>query len=435
MTGMADALAPLSAPEARPAPAGPRAARAAQPSPVEKGMILFLVGFLLVFPKGGIKLAGVPITWGYLGLAVAFLWLPLALLLRRQAPVRMLRLLVPALLLPFQATIWYALLRNGTSDMGFAISLVVTFFFVPWMLVLVLGVHLDRIDPHFLFRLVRWGIFAVAVYGIFLFFYKLKTGTFIEIPYLTVNAGDAGGLEDKYIDRGGIFKLISTYNNGNIYGVSILTLLPLYAWLERSTARQLAVKFSLLLTLSRTVWIGLILFEVLQRLYVRRISLRSLAVLTASLLLVLAGLLYALNLLEWNASVLFDRGLGGRLYQLEALRTATVLPETRFEAILEMVYLSVLDNFGILGLGAFLLGMTSPLLLFAAGAVPHRATEYKRSLAAGLAIYLVVSLSDGALLFIPVMVFYWFVASLLLSDNPALGARPVPSPAAAQVGG
>lgn len=389
------------------------------PTRIEKGIILFLVGFLLVFPKGGIKVAGVPLTWGYIGLALAFLWFPLALLRGKSAPVSRARLLVPALLIPFQLTVWMGLLMNGVRDTGFAISLVVTFFFVPWMLVLVLGIHLDGMDLGYLFRLVRTGILAVAVYGIFLFFYRLKTGSFIEIPFLTVNAGDVGGLENKYIDRGGVFKLISTYNNGNIYGVSLLTLLPLYAWLERSTARNLAVKFSLLLTLSRTVWAGMILYEILQRVFVRKLSARALLVLAASLLTVVGGLMYTLTLMGWDVSFLFDRQLGGRAYQLGALDAATALPRTQFEAILEIVYLSVLHNFGLLGLAGFIVGMAAPVALYFVGALPFTGTEYKRSLAAGLVIYLFVAMSDGALLFIPVMVFYWFIVSLLLSGNPS----------------
>lgn len=393
----------------------------APPTRVERAVILFLVTFLLVFPKGGIKLGAIPVTWGYVGLALVFAWLPLALWLGRSARVRTVRLLALGALVPFQAVVWLGLMANGTEGMGFTVSLLVSFFFIPLMFVLVLGIHLDRLHLGFLFRLVRVGVPLVAAYGIFLFFYKLSTGEFIEIPYLTVNAGDLGELDEKFIDRGGVFKLISTYNNGNIYGVSILTLLPLYAWLEKSAVRTSVVKLSLLLTLSRTVWIGLVFYELAHRLYVRRVSARALLALAGALAVIAAGVGYAVaSLLEVNAaSFLLDRQLGGRIGQLAALETATVLPSVRYVAIVEMVYLSVLDSFGILGLAAFLLGMTAPLLAHLAGLLPFRDTPYKRSLAVGLAVYLFVAMSDGALLFIPVMAFYWFVASLLLSDNPS----------------
>src|SRR5690606_38415621 len=112
---------------------------------------------------------------------------------------------------------------------------------LPPVILLVLGIHMDRLDLRPLLRALRAAVLLVSVYGIFLFFYKLLTGSFIEIPYLTVNAGDVGEMEGKSIDRGGIFKLISTYNNGNVYGISMLILLPLYAYLEPRLSRLLTV--------------------------------------------------------------------------------------------------------------------------------------------------------------------------------------------------
>jgi hypothetical protein len=389
------------------------------PNTLQKATIGLLVLFLVVFPKGGIKVGGVPLTWGYLALAPLFLTFPLALWARRDWKVARKRLLVLAALLPFQLVSWLSLVTNGVGDVGFGISFVVTFFFIPLMFVLVLGVHLDRIELGFLFRLLRVALPLVAAYGIFLFVYKIATGNFVEIPYLTVNASDVGNLESKHIDRGGIFKLISTYNNGNLYGVSLLLLLPLYTWIDRSAVRVAIVKTSLLLSLSRTVWIGLVLYEVLHRLYVKRPSLRRLAVLAVSLAVVLGGVLFALDLLGRDVSFLWDRRLGGRQENWRYLDETSILPSVRFDTILEMIYFSILHNFGVVGLVAFVLGMFFPVALHLLRCVPFHATEYKRSVAAGLMIYLVVAMSDGGLLYIPVMAFYWFLVSLLVSDNPS----------------
>lgn len=388
------------------------------PSRLERGVILVLVSFLLVFPKGGIKLAGVPLTWGYVALGLVSLWFPIALWFGRSGRVRSVRLLALAALVPFQVVIWLALVVNGILSVGYTISLVVAYFFLPVTFLLILGVHLDRIHLGYLFRLIRWGVFAVAVYGIFLFFYKIGTGEFIEIPYLTVNVGDVGELEGKYIDRGGIFKLISTYNNGNLFGVSILLLLPLYVWLEKSQVRTTVVKLSLLLTLSRTVWIGLLVYEVVYRLYVRRMSARNFLTLLVALAVMVAGVWYALvGLMGREVAFLFDSNLGGRLAQFDALETATILPAVPFLWIREIVYLSVLETFGFVGLVTFLLGMMAPLAAHLLGALPLGETSYKRSVAAAVMVYLVVSISDGGVLFIPVMAFFWFMVSLLLSDN------------------
>ena len=395
-------------------------------SRIERWIVWSLVLFLLVFPKGGVKIAGVPLTWGYVLLALSTLPFFVQLVLGGQMRMAPLRLAAISALVPFQLVVWSALLLHGSNGTGFAVSLVVSFFFIPFAFLLALGVYLDRMQLAHLFRLLRLGIVLIAIYGIFLFVYKLKTGHFIEIPYLTVNAGDVGGLEDKYINRGGIFKLISTYNNGNIYGVSLLLLLPLYTWLEKSHLRQGIVKASLVLTLSRTVWVGLVLYEVLQRVYVRRVSARALALLGVALVMLALGVGYVMTLIGSDFSFLLDRNLGGRLGQLGALETAGLLSSQPFEAIYEIVYLSMLQTFGLFGLVAFLLAMGLPVWLHLMGAVPFAGSVYKRNLAAGLMTYLVISMSDGALLFIPVMAFYWFVVSLLLSDNPsflAIGVR------------
>lgn len=387
------------------------------PTWMQKGAILLLVTFLLIFPKGGFKIAGIPVTWGYLGLAFFTLPFLFGLMSGRGGAVARVRFVVLALLVPFQLVLAFALLLNGTGTIGFSVSLLVTFFFLPLAFVLLLGFYLEHTDLEFVFRLVRFGVLAVAVYGIVLFVYKLQTGSFIEIPYLTVNAGDVGGLEDKYIDRGGVFKLISTYNNGNIYGVSILLLLPLYALLEQSSLKVSIVRLSLLLTLSRTVWVGLVLFEILQRLYVRRVTFRTVSILLVSLFVVALGVWYALDLMGLSLAFLFDRRLGGRIGQLQALETATLVPREEFLGIAEIVYLSILHNFGLLGLACFLVGMAAPLLLHSVGCLPLARTAYKKSLASGLLIYLIIAASDGAILYIPVMAIYWFVVSLLLSSN------------------
>ncbi|MCK4632346.1 MAG: hypothetical protein KAT79_03695, partial [candidate division Zixibacteria bacterium] len=132
------------------------------------------------------------------------------------------------------------------------------------------GNYFERARLDYLMDLLRKGLLLIAVYGIFLFIYRLVTGDWIEIPFLTVNYGDLGGLDYKHINRGGIFKLISTYNNGNIYGICVLMLLPLYERLEKKGWKVWIVKASLLLTLSRTVWIGLVVYELAMQFYIRR---------------------------------------------------------------------------------------------------------------------------------------------------------------------
>ena len=405
---------------APPSIVAPTARVATRSIPVRTATAFLLVLFLVAFPKGGVKLAGVPITWGYLmlGIPAAALAWHLASGAGLRLPRR--RLLALGALIPFQLLIWGTLLVHGFEHPGFMVSLLVTFFFIPPVMLLGVGVHLDEMDLRPLFRWIRNAVLFVAVYGIVLFFYTLATGEFIEVPYLTMNAGDVGELGEKFNDRGGIWKLISTYNNGNLYGVSMLLLLPLYMQLERGPVKRSVVKMSLLLSLSRTVWVGLLLWEFFDRIYVRGLSVRRLVGMVIALAAAAGAILFALVvLLKQPLGFLVSRDLGGRK-GLELLPDASVLPDGPYTIIPEIVYAGVVNDFGMLGLVLYVLAMLSPLLLAAVGAVPFAAGTWKRALMVSLVIYTLIAAIDGGLLFIPVAAFYWFVASLLLSDNPSL---------------
>lgn len=384
--------------------------------------LLLLVGFILVFPKAGFKVGDVPITFGYLVLGVVAVFvLAFNIVSGRICRLSRTRWIAFGAMLPFSCIVTVTIHFNGYDGFGFLLSLFVSLVFVPTFFIFVLAPQLENVDLDRLLNMLRVGVYVVAVYGIFLFIYKFYTGSFIEVPYLTVNASDVGTLEDKYIDRGGVFKLISTYNNGNIYGVSLLILLPLYALVERSPYRLLIVKTSLLLTLSRTVWIGLLLHEILNRLYVSRVSLKNILGLVAGISLVLLGVFLSLWLIGVDASFLFDPNLGGRSHLLSET-SASLYALKPFKDIKEIVYISVLNGFGLVGLFAFVFLMMSPLVLHFLQWTKHGRSAYKRSLALGMVLYLILAGSDGAILYIPVMAFYWFVASLLLSPQiPRVG--------------
>ena len=261
--------------------------------------------------------------------------------------------------------------------------------------------------------------FSLLSMAFFLFFFKLYTGSFLEIPLITVNIGDVGELENKHIDRGGIFKLISTYNNGNIYGVCMLMLLPFFNYFEKKNYKKAMLKFALLLTLSRTVWVGLILFELLNFIFIKKKTAKSIVAISIVIMIVFTAILIGLSLLGRDITFLADRSLGGRTGQIEVLARSTFWPDldTPFEALLEMVYFSIIENFGWIGLPLFLLYLSTPLVLFLFRRVPQTQTTVKKTLALGLVLYYIAAFVDGAILFIPVMAIYWLIVVMILSDT------------------
>jgi hypothetical protein len=370
-------------------------------------ILLVLWLFLLVFPKGGFKIGPIPLTWGYLLLTA----LSIVSMFRSHFRCHTQRLNAFLLTLPFQLICMFSFLAYGIGDFAFSLSFILSFFFFPWVFFIFFSEFIESLDLTFLFSLLRKGVFFVAAYGVFLFIFKKVTGQFIEIPFLTINFHDFGTIDLKHINRGTVFKLISTYNNGNIYGICILMFLPLYLFLERSSWKKTIVILSLILSLSRTVWIGLLFSELTTALFASKKPAysRLLGGLFSACLAIFAILYY----FEFDISFLFDRNLGGRSEQLQALYAVTIFPDKPFCGIWEMVYLSVLSNFGIIGLFSYLLCLCSPILLTLIRSpisLPHK------RLLCGLANFLFVSISDGALLYIPVLVFYWFLSSLSLRN-------------------
>jgi hypothetical protein len=395
---------------------------------------LLLVVFLVLFPKGGFRLGPLPLTWGYLLLGIIT---PPAFLVRfLQMPLRYSRrvLLAVAMLIPFQMLFYYAGKFYGISNPPFVFATFVGLFALPWIFLLVYGPFWARLDGDQLARWFRFCVFWAAVWGIFLFFYHPVAHKFIEVPYLTVNASDYGELENtKNIGRGRFFKLISTYNNGNLYGVATLLLLPLFDRLEPHGYRRLTVKVALFLSLSRTVWVGLILNELLSLvtqlgrqintfpvLYLRAVRNRLIAV-----GVIVGFILFSLLFITSQGGGLqfiLDLTGGNRVGQIYAAQGTSFLPQYALYGFGEILYASAAQYWGIAGLIAFTLIMVSPLILLA-GDMSVLQSPMKRAALKALVIYIVMAGIDGALDFIPVMAFYWFVYAVFLYGWP--GSRPL----------
>jgi hypothetical protein len=193
-------------------------------------------------------------------------------------------------------------------------------------------------------------------------------------------------------------------------------LTPLYYQLEPKTLPRLIVRLSLILTLSRTVWVGYILFEGLYFLFfskkkgIHLIYLCILMALFASLLTTLLPKITELSTLEF----LFDPTLGGRLSEEKNGIVPTLFSLKPFLNISEIVYLGMLENFGALGLMTYCMGIMMPLLLWALDPLTPKTPLYK-AMALGLINYLILSFSDGCILLIPTMALYLGLSSALLA--------------------
>lgn len=406
-----------------------------RPHPITAALTALLTLFLVLFPKGGIKLGSVPLTWGYLLLGAT---LPVLTVIRGLAfPLRVKRsaLAVMGSLVPFFILFFFSAEQNGLSSFGEAISTFTSVFVLPFAFLLIYPAFLPYVDGVRFERLFRFSILSAALFGIFLFFLYPLTGHLFEIPYLTVNAADYGMIETyKHINRGGFLKLISTYNNGNVYGVATLILLPLYNKLEPRLWRRNTIKFALILSLSRTVWFGLVAEQLLSLLRLGagalltfpRIVLGPAVKRGAFLLLTFGSVVAGLTFTSGKLAFLFDSQLGGRTEGLKAaLSNVSWLPAVPVQYFGEIIYTSALAFYGITGLLSIVLIFAFPILLLMSDQAcvrsPLRMAAFK-----GLILYAILMWIDGALNYIPVMAFYWFAYMVFLYGWP--GDHPISVP-------
>jgi hypothetical protein len=370
--------------------------------------VVTLLFYAVAFPKGGIKIYGIPLTLGYMFTAILLLTAFLRLG-RMSVPIDRLLAILPCLLLAMWSG--FVMMFNGAESVGFTVAYFVSLLYIPiFGLLFFSGVMLDQYHEE-IEKTLLWAIRFVIAYGIFLFLFRQFTGSWIEIPYLTVNVDDVGSLDDKYINRGGIFKLISTYNNGNILGVCLATIAPLYLRLESKKVFQWLFFAAMFLTLSRTVWIGAILV-MLMAAFSKGVRPLQLLYLTVGLLIAGTAIVGLLSFLGRDMTFIFDSHLGGRVSQLDVLRDVRVFPEKSVAPLPEIAYLGALEFFGIPGFLLFVAHLLAPSLLLMAEGVRVLSLSKASACLQGLLIYAVVAGADAAYYFIPVMMIFWMVAGL-----------------------
>jgi hypothetical protein len=371
-------------------------------------VIAFLLFYMIAFPKGGIKVSGIPLTIGYTFTPL------LALLAMARArglaiPIDRLLALMPCLAL----ALWSAIVvhMNGAESLGSVISYFFTVLYLPMFGLIAFSPLILDDHRHLIERTLVWAMRFIVVYGLFLFVFRQVTGHWIEIPYVTVNVADVGQLDDKYIRRGLFFKLISTYNNGNIFGLCVLIMAPLYCLLEERRILRGALYLALFLTLSRTAWIGMALLFTVRSLSrgVRPATILYLLVSSAVALLILS---FTVTAMGRDMSFLWDRNLGGRIAQLDILSDIRIIPDQIFTSLPEIAYLGMIKFFGIPGLIFFVAYLAGPPIILCLEGVRPMSPAPAAACMQGLVIYMIMACADAAFGLIPVMMVFWMIAGM-----------------------
>ena len=115
--------------------------------------ILFSFGvlFLIIIPKGGFKVAGIPITWGYIYLGFMFLAILSNLFSTEKFTVNQKHIICYLATLPF--VIYFILnttIKGYDGSMGNLISFYVSFVFLPFFFYIFSGNYLKQINLEYI---------------------------------------------------------------------------------------------------------------------------------------------------------------------------------------------------------------------------------------------------------------------------------------------
>lgn len=373
------------------------------------GAFLFATLFYMIaFPKAGAKFYNIPITFGYL---LTPLVLGATIIRSSGLAIPLDRLIAGAACALLAAWSAATVQMNGSTSFGFTLSFFISVVYLPLFgLVVFSDANLRRYLP-VVEAVIIWSVRFIAAYGIFLFIYRQVTGQWIEIPYLTVNAGDLGTLDQKHINRGGIFKLISTYNNGNIFGLCACLLAPLYLRLEKKMLFHGVLYLAILLTLSRTAWVGLIAI-LLFRTLSAGMKPKTVLYLALAGAFGAIGIYSTLSLIGLDLSFVFDRQLGGRVSYLNNFLEAGFASNNAVKELPEIVYAGIVYNYGYFGLLLFLCYLLTPAVLMWLKGTPLFSPLRSSACLQAILLYAVLACADAAFSLIPVMMIFWMIAGL-----------------------
>jgi hypothetical protein len=379
-------------------------------------VLLVALIFLLVFPKSGVYLNGAPVYVLYL---LASVLIPVAVMLRvaRHGPVLCKQELWFYLLMSPFWTVWVAtLLSFGAVSLPIAFGGAFAIIVMPLFCLLV--AHTTRALPvSYLASVIKWCVRVVVIFGIVSWLWMLLTGDYLSVPYLTEAGGGGTELWQKNNRRGELFKLVSTYSNGNIFGVCLVVVAPIYFLVERSKVARGLLLAALLLTLSRTVWAATLFMLLLTATadFISRRG-RKMAIVFGGVVIV-ACLAWVLSAHVGGASFVFDSTLGDRSKHLWMLGDIHFMPSNQIDVFAEIPYLSVVYQMGVLGLLTFVIFIFAPPVAAIARFRSSRvriASGFPLACVVGLMTYCFASFGDAAFFYVPTVSVFMFIFAISL---------------------
>lgn len=228
-------------------------------------LLLITIFFNIWFPKAGIKLSEIPLTVGNVFLAITFFFWTMKKVMNRRMKINKIGYILIILML--YSFIKYLLIGEFVKNIGYIIPLEV----YPLMFIIAYDTIDTKEKLQKVIKVICFGFFFICIYALLQYVLGIEK---VCIPGLTVNLSDyttygANWYLQKNNNNSSEIgtKIISTFQNGNLYGVNALLIYPIvYGYLKKENKSFLMyVSLALFvicvfLSLSRSCWLGIILF-------------------------------------------------------------------------------------------------------------------------------------------------------------------------------
>lgn len=397
--------------------------------------VLLMIVLNILIPKAGIKLSGVPLTLGSLSLALILINYFLKLLLgklhyEKSSVIFMIllsclysffRILIPAV--------------TGNIITSTAVYLLAAMCIYPLTFFVVIFNIKNSAQIERLIKIILSCFFLTMLYALLQFLLGIEK---TAIPGITVNYSDYIASPSRWFlnkSNGNSYagvKIFSTYQNGNIYGMALLTFYPLLSiYFQRN--KNFFCRFLLLIlfalcaftTSSRTVWIGTILYTFMMLKPVLR---KNKSIILGFLLALLAGRNFIMQ--EFTGYInRFMYSIEWATFREGAGRTAAII--SYFDWLLEngsvfnylfgslgmdypggayeMTYFAIFVQQGLIGLALFLLPVFCIMSLIRKDLHEDWIID---GIYRGLILYFVCAFIEGAYWLPPTAINLWAVLAL-----------------------
>lgn len=230
-------------------------------------MMLLTVFFNIWFPKAGIKIGEIPLTVGNVVFAVTFfLWIYEKIKCKKFRSYRICSIiLIGIAYFILKYTVVFGTQGTIIGSIGFIIPLII----YPLVFFIISDVIDDKQKMESIIKCIIYGFFFLSIYSILQYIIGIEKCC---IPGVTVNYSDYsnwGRLWYMHKSNGIVVestKIVSTYQNGNLYGINTLLIYPIvYNYYKNRNRKLLATSLILFvvcvfLSLSRACWLGIVLF-------------------------------------------------------------------------------------------------------------------------------------------------------------------------------